>query len=131
MEKEFINTNIPTWEQSMMVLMEHIEDILKREQDNEYFIHLYGFGNHWIALERSAYLLCQINLKKEISILQLHIYPFPLVAVSITDGTLKTYTESHILKKDSPDYKIIITKKLSTKNYLEWHKEKIMEIFIP
>ena len=65
---------------------------MDRERANRNSIHLYCTGPYWVAFERSAYQFCIVrSLIARPLPLRLFAYPFPIVIVSVTDRSLRSY----------------------------------------
>ena len=82
----------------MNLLRERLTEIMDRERANRNSIHLYCTGPYWVAFERSAYQLHRAFPDSETTPLRLFAYPFPIVMVSVTDRSLRSYTRK--LKAD-------------------------------
>ena len=91
----------------MNLLRERLTEIMDRERANRNSIHLYCTGPYWVAFERSAYQLHRAFPDSETTPLRLFAYPFPIVMVSVTDRSLRSYTRKHILRRDGSDYKLL------------------------
>ena len=109
----------------MLLLKEHLREIMNRECANQTSIHLYCTGPYWVAFERSAYQLCLTFPDSEITPLRLFAYPFPIVMVSVTDRSLSSYARKHILRRDDKDYKQLTVPVLSLADYHEWHAGEV------
>ena len=109
-------------------LSTHQAEILNREKDNRRFAHLYGFGNYWVAFERSAYQVCRLFPRSETSIIRFIAYPFPVVMAAVTDAELRVYSSSHILRIAEPDYRVLTTEELPLESYREWHRVEVEEL---
>ena len=48
-------------------------------------------------------------------------YPFPVVMVSVTDRSLRSYARKHILRIDEPDYKRLTVPVFPAEDYRLWH----------
>lgn len=111
----------------MDFLSTHQAEILSREKDNQRFAHLYGFGNYWVAFEHSAYQLCRLFPRSEISVIRFITYPFPVVMANIPDRALKEYSKSHIFRRDETDYKELVAEEITPKQYRIWHQKEVRE----
>ena len=109
----------------MLLLKEHLREIMNRECANQTSIHLYCTGPYWVAFERSAYQLCLTFPDSEITPLRLFAYPFPIVMVSVTDRSLRSYARKHILRRDESDYKLLTVPGFSLVDYREWHAGEV------
>ena len=109
----------------MLLLKGHLREIMNRECANQTSIHLYCTGPYWVAFERSAYQLCLTFPDSEITPLRLFAYPFPIVMVSVTDRSLRSYTRKHILRRDGSDYKLLTVPGLPLADYREWHAGEV------
>ena len=105
----------------MNLLREHLTEIMDRERANRNSIHLYCTGPYWVAFERSAYQLHRTFPDSETMPLRLFTYPFPIVMVSVTDRSLRSYARKHILRRDESDYKLLTVPGFSLADYREWH----------
>ena len=52
-------------------------------------------------------------------------YPFPVVMVSVTDRSLRSYARKHILRRDDIDYKLLTASQLSHEDYQAWHAGEV------
>ena len=105
----------------MNLLRERLTEIMNRERVNRTSIHLYCTGPYWVAFERSAYQLHRAFPDSETTPLRLFAYPFPIVMVSVTDRSLRSYARKHILRRDESDYKLLTVPGFSLADYREWH----------
>ena len=110
----------------MLLLKGHLREIMNRECANQTSIHLYCTGPYWVAFERSAYQLCLTFPDSEITPLRLYAYPFPIVMVSVTDRSLRSYTRKHILRRDGSDYKLLTVPGFPLADYREWHAGEVV-----
>ena len=101
----------------MLLLKGHLREILNRECANQTSIHLYCTGPYWVAFERSAYQLCLTFPDSEITPLRLFAYPFPIVMVSVTDRSLRSYARKHILRRDETDYVVLTVPESTLTDY--------------
>ena len=107
------------------LLNEHLNEIMGRERTNRTSIHLYCTGPYWVAFERSAYQLHRTFPDSETTPLRLFAYPFPIVMVSVTDRSLRSYARRHILRRDESDYKLLTVSGLPLADYREWHAGEV------
>ena len=110
----------------MNLLREHLTEIMDRERANRNSIHLYCTGPYWVAFERSAYQLHRTFPDSETMPLRLFAYPFPIVMVSVTDRSLRSYARKHILRRDESDYKLLTAPGFSLADYREWHAGEVV-----
>ena len=80
---------------------------------------------YWVAFERSAYQLCLTFPDSEITPLRLFAYPFPIVMVSVTDRSLRSYARKHILRQDETDYVVLTVPESSLTDYRRWHAGEV------
>ena len=125
MRKERETCEVPSGLRLMNLLREHLTEIMDRERANRKFIHLYDIGAYWVAFERSAYQLCLTFPDSEITPLRLFAYPFPIVMVSVTDRSLRSYARKHILRRDGSDYKLLTVPGFPLADYREWHAGEV------
>ena len=109
----------------MNLLRERLTEIMDRERANRNSIHLYCTGPYWVAFERSAYQLHRAFPDSETMPLRLFAYPFPIVMVSVTDRSLRSYARKHILRRDESDYKLLTVPGLPLPAYREWHSGEV------
>ena len=57
--------------------------------------------------------------------LRLFAYPFPIVMVSVTDRSLRSYARKHILRRDESDSKLLTVPVLPLADYCEWHAGEV------
>ena len=118
-------SEIPSGIRLMLLLKGHLREIMNRECANQTSIHLYCTGPYWVAFERSAYQLCLTFPDSEITPLRLFAYPFPIVMVSVTDRSLRSYARKHILRRDETDYVVLTVPESSLTDYRRWHAGEV------
>ena len=107
------------------LLNDHLCEIMERERANHTSMHLYCTGPYWVAFERSAYQLRRAFPDSEVTPMRLLGYPFPVVMVSVTDRSLRSYARKHILRRDDIDYKLLTASQLSHEDYQAWHAGEV------
>ena len=118
-------SEIPSGIRLMLLLKGHLREIMNRECANQTSIHLYCTGSYWVAFERSAYQLRRAFPDSEITPMRLYAYPFPVVMVSVTDRSLRSYARRHILRRDDKDIKQLTVPELSAPAYQAWHTREV------
>ena len=118
-------TFMPSGIRLQQLIQNQYKEILAREKNNDKFIHLYDIGAYWVAFERSAYQLHRAFPDSETTPLRLFAYPFPIVMVSVTDRSLRSYARKHILRRDESDYKLLTVPGFSLADYREWHAGEV------
>ncbi|WP_455634904.1 hypothetical protein [Parabacteroides sp.] len=118
-------SSLPSGVRLVRLLNEHLGDIMNRERTNTASIHLYCTGSYWVAFEYSAYQLRRVFPDSETTPMRLLGYPFPVVMVSVTDRSLRSYARKHILRRDDKDYKQLTVPGLSLVDYREWHAGEV------
>ena len=116
---------VPSGIRLMLLLKERLVEIMDRERANRNSIRLYCTGPYWVAFERSAYQLHRTFPDSETMPLRLFTYPFPIVMVSVTDRSLRSYARKHILRRDESDYKLLTVPGFSLADYREWHAGEV------
>ena len=116
---------VPSGIRLMLLLKERLVEIMDRERANRNSIHLYCTGPYWVAFERSAYQLHRAFPDSETTPLRLFAYPFPIVMVSVTDRSLRSYTRKHILRRDGSDYKLLTVPVFPAEDYRSWHDREV------
>ena len=106
-------------------------EILKREADNDHFIHLYCTGPYWVAFEKSAYLLRQIAPKAQVIPMGLTSYPFPVAMVYWTDDELRLYCRRHLFQQEGDNYGRLAVSPLSINGYRSWHRQVVGDLMMP
>ena len=119
-------SSLPSGIRLMNLLREHLTEIMDRERTNQNSIHLYCTGPYWVAFERSAYQLYRAFPDSETTPLRLFAYPFPIVMVSVTDRSFRSYARRHILRKDGADYVTLTVPEFSLSAYREWHAGEVV-----
>ena len=119
-------SSLPSGIRLMSLLREHLDEIMGRERTNLTSIHLYCTGLYWVAFERSAYQLYRAFPDSEIMPMRLYAYPFPIVMVSVTDRSLRSYARKHILRRDGSDYKLLTVPGFPLADYREWHAGEVV-----
>ena len=110
----------------MALLNDHLGEIMGRERANHTSMHLYCTVPYWVAFERSAYQLHRTFPDSETMPLRLFAYPFPIVMVSVTDRSLRSYARKHILRRDESDYKLLTVPRFPFEDYREWHAGEVV-----
>ena len=118
-------SSLPSGVRLVRLLNEHLNDIMSRERTNTASIHLYCTGPYWVAFEYSAYQLRRAFPDSETTPMRLYGYPFPIVMVSVTDRSLRSYTRKHILRRDGSDYKLLTVPGFPLADYREWHAGEV------
>ena len=96
-------STLPSGVRLVALLNDHLCEIMGRERANHTSMHLYCTGPYWVAFERSAYQLRRAFPDSETTPMRLLGYPFPVVMVSVTDRSLRSYARKHILRIEEPD----------------------------
>ena len=125
MREERETCGVPSGIRLVNLLRERLTEIMDRERANRNSIHLYCTGPYWVAFERSAYQLHRAFPDSETTPLRLFAYPFPIVMVSVTDRSLRSYARRHILRRDDIDYKLLTASQLSHEDYQAWHAGEV------
>lgn len=125
MRKERERSEVPSGIRLMNLLREHLTEIMDRERTNQNSIHLYCTGAYWVAFERSGYQLYRVFADSETLPLRLYAYPFPIVMVSVTDRSLRSYARKHILRRDETDYVVLTVPESSSTDYRRWHAGEV------
>ena len=99
MREERETCGVPSGIRLVNLLRERLTEIMDRERANRNSIHLYCTGPYWVAFERSAYQLHRAFPDSETTPLRLFAYPFPIVMVSVTDRSLRSYARKHNIEK--------------------------------
>ena len=118
-------SSLPSGVRLVRLLNEHFSEIMSRERANQNSIHLYCTGPYWVAFEYSAYQLRRAFPDSEVTPMRVLGYPFPVVMVSVTDRSLRSYARKHILRRDDKDYKQLTVPRLSLVDYREWHAGEV------
>lgn len=114
----------------MTLLHEKGSEILKREADNDHFIHLYCTGPYWVAFEKSAYLLRQIAPKAQVIPMGLTSYPFPVVMACWIDEEWRAYCRNHLFHQVGDDYCRLAVTPLSISGFREWHRQVVSDLMV-
>jgi len=118
-------SSLPSGVRLVRLLNDHLSEIMGCERANCTSIHLYCTGAYWVAFECSAYQLRLAFPDSETTPMRLLGYPFPVVMVSVTDRSLRSYEQEHIIKKDGVDYKELTVPALSVSAYRTWHAREV------
>ena len=124
-------STLPSGVRLVALLNDHLCEIMGRERANHTSMHLYCTGPYWVAFERSAYQLRHVFPDSEITPMRLLGYPFPVVMVSVTDRSLRSYARRHILRRDDIDYKLLTASQLSHEDYRLWHDREVSGLPYP
>ena len=117
-------SSLPSGVRLVRLLNEHLGEIMGRERTNQNSIHLYCTGPYWVAFECSA-ISARVFPDSEVTPMRLLGYPFPVVMVSVTDRSLRSYARKHILRRDDKDYKQLTVPGFSLSDYQGWHKREV------
>ena len=98
---------------------------MNRERANQNSIHLYCTGPYWVAFEYSAYQLRRAFPAARLRRCACSATRFPVVMVSVTDRSLRSYARKHILRRDDKDYKQLTVPGFSLSDYQGWHKREV------
>ena len=123
-------SSFPSGVRLVALLNEHLGDIMGRERTNTASIHLYCTSPYWVAFEYSAYQLRRAFPDSEVTPMRLLGYPFPVVMVSVTDRSLRSYARRHILRRDDKDYKQLTVPELSLADYRAWHAGEVKGLLL-
>lgn len=118
-------SEVPSGIRLAALLNDRLNEIMDRERANHSSIHLYCTGPYWVAFEHSAYQLCLTFPDSETTPLRLFAYPFPIVMVSVTDRSLRSYARKHILRWDETDYVVLAVPESSLTDYRRWHAGEV------
>ena len=121
-------STLPSGVRLVALLNDHLCEIMERERANHTSMHLYCTGPYWVAFERSAYQLRRAFPDSEVTPMRLLGYPFPVVMVSVTDRSLRSYARKHILRRDDIDYKLLTASQLSHEDYQAWHAGEVKAV---
>lgn len=111
-----------------MLLQKSSKIILKRENDNENRIHLYGVGQYWAAFDKSAYLLEKMtNEENDTTVLRFKNYPFPILMYCLHYEKVKDLCRKHIMAKQNPDYLQFLTHPIDSQSYSRWYRELVVD----
>ena len=117
--------SLPSGIRLVTLLNEHLSEIMDRERTNRTSIRLYCTGPYWVAFERCADKFYLAFPDSEITPLRLFAYPFPIVMVSVTDRSLRSYARKHILRRDETDYVVLTVPESSLTDYRRWHAGEV------
>ena len=87
----------------------------------EIVIYVHGKGGSAEEAEHYKFLFPD----SEVTPMRLLGYPFPVVMVSVTDRSLRSYARKHILRRDDKDYKQLTVPGFSLSDYQGWHKREV------
>lgn len=77
-----------SWARLRQFLIANHRSIVAREVTNENAVHLYSFGNWWLAFDRSAFQLSAIFPNAGTTVLNFQGSPSPVLMVSVSDDLL-------------------------------------------
>ena len=112
----------------MSLVRNHLTDILTKEKGNDKSIHLYSTGTYWVAFEQSACQLNRIYSQCGFSLFQVKGYPDYVVMTSIRQEDAFSYFQKHIVCKDEPDYKMLMTTQLPAGEFHRWHIQAVQAV---
>ena len=81
--------------------------------------------------ERANHQLRRAFPDSETTPMRLFGYPFPVVMVSVTDRSLRSYARKHILRIDEPDYKRLTVPVFPAEDYRSWHEREVSGLPYP
>ena len=84
-------------------------------------VYVHGKGGSAEEAEHYKFLFPD----SEVTPMRLLGYPFPVVMVSVTDRSLRSYARKHILRRDDKDYKQLTVPGFSLSDYQGWHKREV------
>ena len=112
----------------MTLVHNHLTDILKREKGNDKFIHLYSTGAYWVAFEQSACQLNRLYPRCDFFLFQVKGRPDHVVMTSICQEDASSYFQKHIVHRNEPDYKMLMTTQLPAGEFHRWHIRAVREV---
>ena len=119
-------SSLPSGIRLMNLLRDHLTEIMDRERANLNSIHLYCTGS--LLGSRSSVLPISCVVCFRIARLRrcaCSLIPFPIVMVSVTDRSLRSYARKHILRRDETDYKLLTVPGLPMADYHVWHAGEV------
>lgn len=120
--------SIPSGIRLQQLIQNQHTEILKREKNNDRFIHLYNIGTYWVAFEQSACGLSGIFPKNEISLFIVPGRPDYVVMVSVAGEEVIAYLRKHVIRYDRADYKVLVIASLSAGYFQKWHSDAVESV---
>ena len=111
----------------MLLLQTQGSEILRREADNDRFIHLYCTGPYWVAFEKSAYLLHSHCRNLWIFPIKVADVTNPIVMANIEHAQLEAVAKAWDCLLDEV-YKSRMT--VDAPAYQAWHEKEVEEILM-
>lgn len=117
-----------SWARLRQFLIANHLSIVAREVTNENAVHLYSFGNWWLAFDRSAFQLSAIFPDAGTTVLNFQGSPSPVLMVSVSDDSLSKIVGKHSARAVSPEHIVLYVNKLNSGEYRLWHSRKLGEM---
>jgi len=121
-------TSMTMFDRINNLLLTDLKKILNCELHNENRVNLYDVGECWVAFDKSAYLLEQID--KDIDkplVLYLQNHPFPLVMRSAHYHKVKDMCRKHIMTKRDMEQLQFVTHPIDDNSYAQWYRRLVIE----
>lgn len=110
------------------LIQDHHAEILRREKNNDKFVHLYGIGIYWVAFEQSAYRLNEIFPRCELSLFMVSDRLDYVVMASVSEDEATTCFCEHIISCDGLNYKVLEVSPLLADYYHKWHVSAVRAV---
>lgn len=118
--------SVTTLQRVTALLEGHLQQILRKERDNEDRVHLYGVGEYWVAFERSAYLFEQLDADAAGPVvMHLRDYPFPIVMHTAHYTRVDALCRRHVLSRRTMEYLQFMTRPMDSRSYRLWYREQV------
>lgn len=114
------------FERLNVLFTKELKHILNRELHNKNRLYLYSLGDYWAAFEKSAYLLDRMSSeKKELSVLHLNDYPFPVLMCSVHNQKVKELSINHLVASKHLDSMQLLSHTIDPMHYNDWYKSHV------
>lgn len=104
----------------------HLQQILRKERDNENRVNLYDVGEYWVAFDRSAYLFEQLDAKAASPVVvHLKDYPFPIVMHTAHYTRVDALCRRHVMSRRTMECLQLMTRPMDSGSYNRWYREQV------
>ena len=114
----------------MLLLKEHLREIMNRECANQASIHLYCTGPYWVAFERSACRLSGLFSKSELTLFRVPDCVEYVVMVSVPADEAEGCLGEYIILHDGIYRKVWSEHVLPMGDYRHWHEMAVRSVLL-
>ena len=118
-------SSLPSGVRLVALLNGHLTEIMGRERPGSTLAHLYCTGPYWVAFDRSGYQLRRTFPDSEVVPMRLLAYPYPVVMVSVSARSLRSYARGHVPDWDGTDHVALSLPGYPEADYRAWHAKEV------